>query len=200
MNLHPLLAEAARGTLPGWAQCSPKRYAHMERVADLLDGWARQAGCSDHDRARWRAMGFLHDACKGVEPDELRGWLGDEAVGIPDPVLHGPAAALRMREDGVDDEPLTAAVAWHTLGHPELRTEGMFLYAADFLEPGRNLRNGWRSGLRGRMPGEIEAVTREIVRARIGHLLDRTRPVHVHTVAFWNRMAEGDRWARASEV
>jgi HD superfamily phosphohydrolase YqeK len=172
----------------------------MRRVADLLDGWARAAGLDAEERARWRAMGHLHDACKGVPADELRGWLGGEAAGIPDPVLHGPAAARRLRDDGVDDEALTRAVAWHTLGHPELGPEGMALYAGDFLEPGRDLRNAWRAGLRARLPGELEAVTREILRARIEHLLRRDRPVHPTTMAFWNRLAEGARWAPASEV
>lgn len=200
MTLHPVVAAAAAGELPSWGDCSASRRAHMARVADLLEGWARASGRTGDDVQRWRAMGFLHDACKGVPHDELRRWLGAAADGIPGPVLHGPAAALCLRRDGVDDEALTEAVAWHTLGHPAMGTEGMALYAADFLEPGRDLRNGWRSKLRRRMPAEMAAVTREIVQARIEHLVHRGRPVHPNTMALWNRMAEGDRWARASEV
>lgn len=191
MTLHPTLEAAARGDLPEWAQASPRRIAHMERVSDLLAEWAAEAEMAPDGRLRWRAMGHLHDACKDVAPEELRRWLGEECRDIPDPVLHGPAAARRLQEEGVEDAGLLHAVAWHTLGHPELGPDGMALYAADFLEPGRTLRDAWRAGLRERMPGELEAVTREILRARIEHLLHRNRPVHGLTMAFWNRMARG---------
>ena len=100
----------------------------------------------------------------------------------------------------MEDESLLLAVAYHTLGHPRLDDAGRALYAADFLEPGRNLRNKWRESLRGRMPGELEAVTKEILSARIVHLLRRGRTVQPETMAMWNSLAGGDSWARASEV
>jgi len=39
------------------------------------------------------------------------------------------------------------------------------------------------------MPGDLDAVTREIVAARIRNLLDRGSPVRPQTLAFWNRLA-----------
>lgn len=104
-------------------------------------------------------------------------------------MLHGPAASELLRVEGVMDGSFLMAVAYHTLGHPGLGPAARALYAADFLEPGRDIRNEWRGGLRSRMPHDAEAVVREILSARIVHLLDTGRPIRPETAAFWNQMA-----------
>ncbi|MEJ2539545.1 MAG: HD domain-containing protein [Gemmatimonadota bacterium] len=199
-DLHPILQDAAEGTLPRWARVDKKRYAHMERVAELMGEWARAAGKSEVQQARWRAAGFLHDALKNAPNKELRIIVPERFARLPGPVLHGPAAGIRLRVEGVKDKGLLKAVTFHTLGHPSLGRIGKALYAADFLEPGRNLRNKWRASLRLRMPQELDDVVREILRARIQHLLKKGRPVRRETFAFWNRLSGGPSWARASEV
>lgn len=199
-RLHPVVKAASKGTLPDWAVVSRSRYAHMERVAGLLKEWAKAADLPKKERRRWVALGFLHDALKGAPPARLRPVVRDDLRDFPGPLLHGPAAAARLKDEGVEDEPFLLAIRWHTLGHPSLDDAGRALYAADFLEPGRNVRNSWRAGLRARMPGELEAVTREVVAARLIHLVRKGRPVHAETMAFWNSMSGGDPWARASEV
>lgn len=199
-KLHPVVKKAAKGVLPGWANVSRSRYAHMQRVAELLEAWARAAGLPKRERRRWTALGFLHDALKGASASTLRPLVREDLQDLPGGVLHGPAAAACLREDGVEDDELLLAVAYHTLGHPNFDEAGMALYAADFLEPGRNLKNSWREGLRARMPDDLEAVTREILAARLVHLVKRNRPVQPETVAMWNAMNGGDPWVRASEV
>ncbi len=198
--LHPLVEAAARGELPNWARANPKRRAHMDRVAALLDEWAREAGLPERERTRWAALGHLHDALKEEDPEALRALVPPELRDLPDPVLHGPAVAERLRREGVADDDLLRALAYHTLGHPSLDRAGRALYAADFLEPGRELRDDWRSELRERMPDDLEPVVAEIVRARLMHLLEQRRPARRETLDFWNAMAEGAPWARASEL
>ncbi|MDT8339985.1 MAG: HD domain-containing protein [Longimicrobiales bacterium] len=199
-ELHPVVRAAAKGNLPTWAEVDSKRYEHMERVAALLKGWAREAGLSKPERRRWVALGFLHDALKGGAPARLRRIVEPDLRDLPDPILHGPAAAALLRTDGVEDEALLRAIRFHTLGHPRLDDAGRALYAADFLDPGRELRNRWRAALRARMPGDLHVVTREIVGARILHLVRRGRPVRPETIAMWNSLAEGEAWVRASAV
>ena len=196
---HPLVERAARGQLPGWAEPGEKRRRHIERVAGLLEDWAVAVGLPAEERTKWVAAGYLHDALKEKSEAELRELLASEDRVLPEPLLHGPAVAEQLRREGVDDEELLLALAYHTLGHPDLGKTGCALYAADFLEPGRDLENEWRASLRARMPGEIADVVKEIVSARIVHLLERGRPVRWETVGFWNRMAEGQPWAGASE-
>ena len=199
-GLHPLVAEAAVGRLPRWASVRPARREHMRRVADLLEDWARAEGLEPEERHRRRALGFLHDCLKDVPEEELRKQLEPPFSDLPGGLLHGPAAAVRLAREGIDDTEILDAVCHHTLGHPKLGPAGLALYAADFLEPGRHLRNAWRTELRARMPGDRDAVVREILGARIIHLVEAQRPLHPHTVEFWNAMTGGDPWARASEV
>lgn len=189
MSLHPAVEGGARGELPSWAEATPRRREHMARVASLLDAWAGALRLPEEERIRWRAAAWLHDALRNADEAALRSRVPPAMALLPGPLLHGPAAAERLRVDGVADGELLHAIAYHTLGHPELTRLGLALYAADFLEPGRDLLNEWREHLRERMPADLHAVVREILAARIVHLVGRGSPLRAETVAFWNRMA-----------
>jgi HD superfamily phosphohydrolase YqeK len=197
---HPLIERAAQGHLPPWAAVGEKRRKHIERVAGLLEDWAVAGSLPADERTRWVAAGYLHDALKEKPEAELRALLDGAQRVLPEPILHGPAVAELLRRDGVEDRELLSALAWHTLGHRDLGRTGCALYAADFLEPGRDLANEWRAGLRARMPGEMWDVVKEILAARIVYLLEQGRPVRPETIEFWNRLAEGQPWVGASEL
>ena len=200
MKPHPIVAAAARGELPSWAEVSKGRRRHIERVGALLDEWADEAGLSESDRTRWKAAGWLHDSLKDGSGRALREIVEPSLRQLPTPMLHGPAAAELLRREGVEDQGLLLAVAYHTLGHPDLGRVGFALYAADYLEPGRRIRKRWRAKLRERMPADLERVVQKILHSRITFLLKKGRPLHPATVGFWNRMAKGEPWAHASEV
>ena len=110
--------------------------------------------------------------------------VDDEFAELPGKLLHGPAAAGRLAREGVEDDGLLRAVAFHTLGHPGLDTAGVALYAADFLEPGRTVRAEWRASLRRRMPGELDEVALEVADARTKHLRELSASVRPETSAF----------------
>ncbi len=188
---HPLVERAAQGRLPAWAALGDKRRRHVERVAGLLEDWAVAGSLPPAERTRWVAAGYLHDAVKEKPEADLRALLAGPARDLPEPLLHGPAVAELLRREGVDDRELLLALTYHTLGHAELGRTGWALFAADFLEPGRDLANEWRAALRARMPGEMGDVVKEILAARITHLLDQRRPVRPETMGFWNRLAGG---------
>lgn len=192
MGVHPLVRAAAGGALPGWARVGPERRAHVARVSELMGHWATERGLDGDAVFRWRAAGLLHDVLRDADPEELRGRVPPALADLPGPVLHGPAGAERLRLAGVDDGALLRAVAYHTLGHPDFDVLGRALYAADFLEPGRDFRNDWRADLRERASGALHRVVREIVGARIAHQVGRAGPLRGETVAFWNVLvAEG---------
>lgn len=171
----------------------------MARVAELLGDWAGEREESDRTRIRWLAAGHLHDALRDEDPGRLLGQVDPSFKELPGKVLHGPGAAFLLRRDGIRDSELLHAIAFHTLGSAEFEDLGFALFAADFLEPGRKIREDWRAELRRRVPGELEAVVREILSARIEHLLERGRPLHPETLAMWSRLSEGQPWASASE-
>ncbi len=110
-ELHPWVAAAASGVLPDWAVARKKRRAHMARVAALLREWGEVRGDDPRDVQRWTAAGYLHDALRDAKPDELRAALA-RPLDQPDEVIHGPAAADRLRQGGVTDEPLLTAIAF----------------------------------------------------------------------------------------
>lgn len=189
--LHPAVVRAAAGELPVWAVVDEPRRAHMERVADALAGWAEALGLDEIETGRWRSVGYLHDALRDADPAELRERVPPAWRSMPGAMLHGPAAAERLRVDGVEDGELLLAVAYHTLGHPRFQRLGRALYAADFLDPCRELLPERSVGWRGRLPGELDEVVLELVAARVSHLLERRVRLHPETVGFWNALSAG---------
>jgi 2-amino-4-hydroxy-6-hydroxymethyldihydropteridine diphosphokinase len=171
----------------------------MARVAELMGTWAQVRGESEGERARWLAAGFLHDTLRDEDYEILRAQVEPAYRSFPGHVLHGPAAARKLLEDGVEDDELVHAIRFHTLGSAEFGNLGLALYAADFLEPGRKLRRRWRAKRRGRAATNLKAVVKEILAARIGYLIERERPLHPQTADFWNKMAEGQPWVSATE-
>lgn len=185
-----MVSRAGEGELPPWSVASEERRRHVGRVAGLLGSWAEALDLPGNERVRWRAVGYLHDALRDAPPGELRARVPPALRDLPDRILHGPAAAERLRVDGVTDGELLRAVAYHTLGHPAFGRLGQALYAADFLEPGRDLLNDWRAELRGRLPADLPAVVREVLGARIVHLVEDGGPIRPETSGFWNALAE----------
>ncbi|HUH12923.1 MAG TPA: HD domain-containing protein, partial [Longimicrobiales bacterium] len=118
--LQALVAAAAAGHLPAGAQTTEKRRRHIERVAGLMDAWARALALPEADVARWRAAAFLHDALRDADPEEIRSELPSDLRDVPAALVHGPAVAARLEAAGVRDAPLLDAVRWHTLGHARL--------------------------------------------------------------------------------
>lgn len=189
MIIHPVVEAAAGGVLPPWAEATPPRREHMARVSGLMEGWARRLTLPEGERTRWLAAAWLHDALRNADPETLRRRVPPPMAMLPGPLLHGPAAAERLRLDGVDDGELLHAVTYHTLGHEGFGPLGRALYAADFLEAGRDLLNDWRAGLRARCPEDLDTVVREILGARIAYVVGRGGALRPETVAFWNRVA-----------
>ena len=187
-ELHPIIEAAGlEGTLPGWAVCRPGRRAHSARVADLLADWAERLGLDEADRIRWSAAGHLHDALKDAAVNDLVP-LADP--GWPGPLVHAPACAGLLREDGVRDDELLLAIAYHSTGHPEFGDLGKYLYMADFLEPGRKFLAGERAALRSRLPDDRDPVLCEVIRHRVSRLMAHGSVVLPASLDLWNRLVE----------
>lgn len=180
-GLSPVVRAAARGQLPEWARASEKRRAHIGRVATLLGEWADALGLPEAERTRWLAAGWLHDVLRECPPDELRPLVPPAFRELPGKLLHGPAAAERLAGDA--DPELLDAIRYHTLGSARFGTLGRALYLADFLEPGRRFEPEWTAAMRARMPHEMDAVMREVVRARVQHVTESGSILHPETQA-----------------
>lgn len=191
---HPLVAAAARGELPAWAVAGARRREHMARVAELLGAWATALALPAADSTRWRAAGYLHDALRDERPEVLRGALPAKARSdLPDAILHGPAAAERLRAAGVDDAELLEAIACHTLGGVGLGRLSRALYVADYVEPGRGYATAWHASIRERMPADLDAVLLEVVRERVRRGRESGKVVAPETLAMLGALERGSR-------
>ncbi|HVO34534.1 MAG TPA: HD domain-containing protein [Gemmatimonadales bacterium] len=176
-----------RAALPRWAVVAERRLAHVARVVDLLDAWARARGVGDAEAGRWRRAALLHDALRDA----------DEAVlqrHAPRPVWplktwHGPAAAAAAAADGERDAGVLDAVRYHSLGYARWDDAGKMLYLADYLEPGRPYERQRLDALSARVPAEPGAVLREVTALRIGWRLKEGGPIAKETWEFWNALA-----------
>ncbi|CAN5851377.1 hypothetical protein BH23GEM9_BH23GEM9_17940 [soil metagenome] len=186
MDPAALIDAAADGRLPEWAAVGRLRLAHLERVAALLGQWAEALDLPADECRRWRAAGYLHDVLRDAEPGELRPLVPPPLRHVSGRLLHGPAAAERLRQDGVEDESLLRAVGYHTIGHPDLDQLGRALFMADYMEPGRKYEPARLAALRARMPEAHAEVLKEVLHSRIERLLKEGRPIRTETAAFWN--------------
>ncbi len=165
---HPVVARAAEGVLPSWTEAGPKRRDHMGRVAALMGAWAQRRCPEEYECQRWRAAGWLHDALRDARLRDLRAALGDHDQELPGVLLHGPAVALRLRDEGLVDQELLTAIEFHSRDHESFGDLGNALYTADFLEPGRPDPQGIRAEIRSTALDSLDTAMAEVREIRQG--------------------------------
>ena len=170
--------------LPEWAQVSPKRRAHIERVVALLERWAAEMKLPEDEASRWKTAGALHDALRDAPEPMLRALSGDRST--PTELLHGPAAAVRAEQDGERRQDVLSAVRFHTVGCAAWERTGKALYLADFLEPGRKFLLSERAYLADQVSKDFDSAFRQGVRLRVRWSLDQGGELWPDTVALWN--------------
>ena len=172
--------------LPSWAVVSTKRREHIDRVTALLDRWATELALDRARHAGWLAAGRWHDALRDAEAAELRSITGDSDS--PPELLHGPAAAIVLGNDGETREHVLEAIRWHTVGFAAWGDTGRALYMADFLEPGRKFQHSDRQFLANQVSRDFDAVFRQVVRMRMEWVIREGLALAPETVALWNSL------------
>lgn len=169
--------------LPAWGIASPRRRAHIVRVAALAERWAEALRIDREERDAWRDAALWHDALRDATESELRAIVPD--LDWPASVLHGPAAALRLAADGEARASVLDAIRWHTVGTPRFDRTGRVLYLADYLEPGRAFDREWRAEIAARVAGDLDGAFREVVRHRLATKIESGERLHPETAALW---------------
>jgi HD superfamily phosphohydrolase YqeK len=183
----PGVPSELRPTLPVWAQVTPARLHHIQRVAELVIEWSEQLSVPDSERNRWLKAVWLHDALRDAAPAELQR-AAPSSVGPPE-LLHGPASAARAKAEGETDRGVLDAIRYHSVGLAEWDMVGRVLYCADFLEPGRPAPGADRAELARRFPADPQAVLFAVARARLLHVIESGWSIPPNTWRFWNSVA-----------
>lgn len=178
------MSDVASTELPAWARVSPKRLAHIRRVTSLIVNWAEEMHICAEERDSWHDAALYHDCLRDAPVEELREIVGDPS--IPDPLLHGPAAAAVMALEGETRTDVLEAVRWHTVGCRSWSRSGRALYMADYLEPGRPFGRVDRAYLAARAPTDFDGTLRQVVRDRIEWMLREGYELPSESVELWN--------------
>jgi HD superfamily phosphohydrolase YqeK len=90
---------------------------------------------------------------------------------------------------GVTDCGVLDAIRYHSVGYAGWDDAGRVLFLADYLEPGREHDRAELDRLAARMPGEREAVLREVLERRMLWAERAGRPVRPQTRELWESLA-----------
>jgi 2-amino-4-hydroxy-6-hydroxymethyldihydropteridine diphosphokinase len=171
--------------MPEWACVTEKRLGHIERVTALLDEWAIRLSLDAGEARAWHDAGVFHDALRDAPESTLRTLAGSNP-GYAVEMLHGPAAAERLRQDGESRQELLDAIRFHTVGSGSWGRLGRALYMADYLEPGRKFSRADRAYLAAQVPNDFDATFRQVVRARLEWSLREGMRLYPEAVVLWN--------------
>jgi HD superfamily phosphohydrolase YqeK len=169
--------------LPAWAVASPKRRAHIARVNALALSWADALEIGPEERDAWSDATRWHDALRDAAEADLRAIVPH--LDWPASLLHGPAAATRLEEDGESRSAVLEAIFWHTVGNARWDRTGRVLYMADYLEPGRQFDREKRARLAARAPRDFDRTFRDVVQMRLGEKVASGEKLHPETAALW---------------
>jgi len=135
------------------------------------------------EREAWADAARRHDALRHAGEAELRAIVPE--LDWPAFLLHGPAAATRLAQDGEHRSEVLDAIFWHTVGNADWERTGRALYMADFLEPGRQFDRERRARLAASVPENFDESFRRVVQLRLGERIAAGEKLLPETVALW---------------
>lgn len=120
---------------------SPKRFAHVQQVADAAKQLAVHWGYAAVEKAE--LAGLLHDYAKEASDDVFislihKYKLDPDLLNWHNNVWHGVVGIYKIQEDfGITDPELLRAIEIHTVGSSQMGLLDKILYVADYIEAGR---------------------------------------------------------------
>lgn len=117
------------------------RYIHTQGVMYTA---AALAMCYGEDLERAQVAGLLHDCAKCIPNDEKLKLCRENDIPVSDTekeapfLLHARLGAFIAQEKyGIKDQAILDAIAWHTVGRPEMTMLEKIIFLADYIEPNR---------------------------------------------------------------
>ncbi|MFB9860704.1 bis(5'-nucleosyl)-tetraphosphatase (symmetrical) YqeK [Salinicoccus siamensis] len=180
---HKIALEMVKAKLP------EKRYKHSKRVAETA---VKMAEIFKGDKNKCFLAGILHDFSKYDELGEMYQYvtkykLDPELLSYKSAVLHGPIAAVKMREEyRVEDEEIYQAIMNHTSGRSHMSLNEKIIYVADYIEPKRSQPGV--EAIRSLIFDDrnLDVAVYEITKANMQHLLSKDQPIYHKTLECLN--------------
>ncbi len=162
-----------------------KRFEHSVRVAETA---VDMAELFNGDKYICEMAGILHDYCKYDELSEMYQFVIKEKLdpallGFNNELLHGPVAAIKMRDDyGIKNEEILLAIANHTSGRDHMSLNEKIIYVADYIEPERNQENVEKIRDLVYKENHLDLAVYEITKATIKYLLENDKTIYPRTI------------------
>ena len=169
--------------------------AHIQRVEHEAVRFAALHGV-DEGRARLAALG--HDLVRHLKGEELLRLAAEYAL-TPDEVeraepilVHGPvAAAILMRDYGVEDAELLAGIDCHTTARAGMGQLEKVLFVADKVEPHKLKREAALAEVKQVAESDLDAGVLRYLDYNLAQAIRRGWQVHPRSVAARNQLIEG---------
>jgi nicotinate-nucleotide adenylyltransferase len=149
------------------------RRRHSESTAVLAANLFLREGGASNETAAF-ASGLLHDVAKELDHAVLLELAAADGFSLSrgetarPGLLHGRAAAMIAKRNGIDDERILDAVRWHVTGHTGMDAVALCLFVADYCEPLRTHVSGDERDRLLRLP--LRRAAREILALKIAYV------------------------------
>ncbi len=121
-----------------------KKFNHCLRVEKMAVKLAKIYGV---DEQKVKIAAIAHDCAKFFSHDKMLGYMRkydqniDEIQKSVPYLLHGPVAALRIKEKfNISDEDILNSIRYHTTGRKGMTLLEKIIYMADLIEDGRDFK------------------------------------------------------------
>jgi predicted HD superfamily hydrolase involved in NAD metabolism len=167
-------------------------YKHVVGVAKTA---AMLAGRFGADKSKAEIAGLLHDCAKDLGPRELgaavkkyRIKLGKQTRKIP-AIWHGLVARkIAEKEFGIKDPSVLRAIAVHSTGGLHMGKIEKIIYAADFIEPGREYRESRELRKLLKKNITLDYLVYSVIIEKIKYLKKENRLIHPSTKLLFNQI------------
>lgn len=164
---------------------TPKRYAHIVRVAKTAKKYAKKLNL---DPYKSELSGWLHDMAKEIPGKTLlriakkKKIKLDEIDYINPHVLHARVGEKLAREKfKITNKDVLAGIRCHTLAEPKMSKIAMLVYLADATEPGRNKKITY--GIKRTLKEKgLERAVLQTINSKLIDVIKKGKRVHPLTV------------------
>ena len=164
---------------------SPHRYQHTLDVADTA---VEMANAFNVNPNKAYLAGILHDCAKNLDDLELLAICADNDENITQIeqnrpfLLHSKAGVIVAKTRyHITDEEVLSAIRWHTTGKANMSVLDKIIFAADYIEPGRD-KQPRLDYLRDLATKDLDLLVKSILEDMVAYLKQNNDEIEEHTL------------------